>query len=152
VPEPRAQCAGCGAEQEFGRIRCTNCGKPLVFPAELKHAHRFPARRCLNCGHEVDAADSLATPNASRPSEGDVCVCIKCAEAMIFNADLSFRWPTPEERAEILAEPDTADTITAVRHAAYRNPAFSERTCDRCGKPYQGPAVYCSFECAVADA
>jgi hypothetical protein len=118
--------------------------------SDMAETHRFPKRRCLNCGHEVDTADSLSTPNAP-PSEGDVCVCIKCAEPMIFTADLSFRWPTPEERAEILAEPDTRDTITAVRHAAYRNLAFSERTCDHCGKPYQGPAVYCSFECAVDD-
>jgi ribosomal protein S27AE len=36
--------------------------------------------------------------------------------------------------------------------AAYVDPAYSERLCDRCGKPYQGPAVYCSLECALADA
>jgi hypothetical protein len=152
MSEPRAACAACGAEQPYGRIVCTECGRPLVFPAELKDAHRFPMRRCLKCGHAVDAADSLATPDAPPPSEGDICVCIKCAEPMIFNADLSFRWPTPEERAEILAEPDTADTIKAVRHAAYLDQRLSERACDRCGKAYQGPAVYCSFECAVADA
>jgi hypothetical protein len=35
---------------------------------------------------------------------------------------------------------------------AYRDDRFAERSCDHCGKPYRGPAVYCSLECAVADA
>jgi phosphoenolpyruvate-protein kinase (PTS system EI component) len=36
--------------------------------------------------------------------------------------------------------------------AAYQDPRFSERVCDKCGKRYRGPAVYCSIECAEADA
>jgi hypothetical protein len=28
----KAACQGCGAPQEYGRIRCTACGQPLVFP------------------------------------------------------------------------------------------------------------------------
>lgn len=35
---------------------------------------------------------------------------------------------------------------------SYADPAFSERMCDRCGKRYRGPAVYCSLACAIADA
>jgi hypothetical protein len=34
----------------------------------------------------------------------------------------------------------------------HRRKAFPERACDKCGKLYRGPAVYCSLECAVADA
>lgn len=34
----------------------------------------------------------------------------------------------------------------------YDDPSFPERTCDKCGRQYRGPAVYCSLECAVADA
>lgn len=34
----------------------------------------------------------------------------------------------------------------------YRNPVWPERPCDHCGQPYQGPAVYCSMDCALADA
>ena len=34
----------------------------------------------------------------------------------------------------------------------YRDEGFLERPCDHCGKPYQGPAVYCSLECALDDA
>ena len=35
---------------------------------------------------------------------------------------------------------------------AYRDESFDERACDYCGKLYRGPAVYCSLECALADA
>jgi hypothetical protein len=35
---------------------------------------------------------------------------------------------------------------------AYLNDAYPERKCDRCGKVYRGPALYCSLDCAVADA
>lgn len=35
---------------------------------------------------------------------------------------------------------------------AYRDDAFPERPCDRCGQPYRGPAVYCSLTCAMLDA
>jgi hypothetical protein len=150
MTQPRAMCASCGAEQPYGRIRCSSCGHPLVFPVPAK-AHRFPERRCLKCGHAVDAADSLATPGAP-PSEGDVSICIQCAEAMIFTADGGFRLPTAEERAELMADQDTIDTIAAVRNASYRDERFSQRPCDRCGKRYRGPAVYCSSECAAADA
>jgi hypothetical protein len=35
---------------------------------------------------------------------------------------------------------------------AYIDPWCPARRCDRCGEPYQGPAVYCSLACAEADA
>jgi hypothetical protein len=35
---------------------------------------------------------------------------------------------------------------------AYVDPTCDERACDHCGKLYRGPSVYCSFECAMADA
>lgn len=34
----------------------------------------------------------------------------------------------------------------------YRNESCRKRLCEKCGKPYRGPAVYCSLECALADA
>jgi len=36
--------------------------------------------------------------------------------------------------------------------AMYADERFDERACDHCGKPYRGPAVYCSLKCAQADA
>jgi hypothetical protein len=38
------------------------------------------------------------------------------------------------------------------RAAAYHDALFPERACDACGKPYRGPAVYCSLRCAIDDA
>lgn len=59
---------------------------------------------------------------------------------------------------ELLGElspcPDCIGGIASCCDAAgsYQDGSFPERECDRCGKPYRGPAVYCSLECAVADA
>jgi hypothetical protein len=47
--------------------------------------------------------------------------------------------------------PDWAASETRAKRA-YRDDSFPERECDHCGKTYQGPAVYCSLECAMADA
>lgn len=44
------------------------------------------------------------------------------------------------------------DAPRATAQAAYEDDSFEERACDYCGRPYQGPAVYCSLECAEADA
>lgn len=36
--------------------------------------------------------------------------------------------------------------------AAYIDPTKPPRACDKCGREYRGPAVYCSLTCAMADA
>lgn len=41
---------------------------------------------------------------------------------------------------------------TEFARKAYENDAYPTRQCDHCGKPYRGPAVYCSLACALADA
>ena len=33
----------------------------------------------------------------------------------------------------------------------YADARYVERCCDCCGKPYKGPAVYCSLKCALED-
>ena len=43
MKKPKARCAGCGADQPFGRIRCDQCGEPLVFPTSFV---------CPRCGAE----------------------------------------------------------------------------------------------------
>jgi hypothetical protein len=48
--------------------------------------------------------------------------------------------------------PPLPDRATAFARASYHDESYPDRTCDGCGKHYRGPAVYCSFECAVADA
>jgi hypothetical protein len=44
------------------------------------------------------------------------------------------------------------ERTTAFARAAYRDDSYQERSCDRCGVIYRGPAVYCSLTCAIADA
>lgn len=50
------------------------------------------------------------------------------------------------------ALPPMPDRATAFARSSYHNDDYPERLCDRCGKTYRGPAVYCSLECALADA
>jgi hypothetical protein len=47
---------------------------------------------------------------------------------------------------------DLLEASKAIAPDAYVDNAFPERPCDRCGKPYRGPALYCSLTCALADA
>jgi hypothetical protein len=42
--------------------------------------------------------------------------------------------------------------VTNCCDGAYSDDSYPERECERCVKLYRGPAVYCCFECAVADA
>ncbi len=44
-----------------------------------------------------------------------------------------------------------ADLLAHAR-ASYHNPTFPPRQCLHCGTDYTGPAVYCSLDCALADA
>lgn len=50
--------------------------------------------------------------------------------------------------------PDCIGGIASCCDAAgsYRDDVYPERLCDRCASLYRGPAVYCSLECAIADA
>lgn len=48
--------------------------------------------------------------------------------------------------------PAVPGRVTTLARAAYRDDKYHPRSCDRCGETYRGPAIYCSFECAIADA
>jgi hypothetical protein len=43
-------------------------------------------------------------------------------------------------------------SITIHVAASYHDDACEPRACDHCSATYRGPAVYCSLECALADA
>ena len=47
---------------------------------------------------------------------------------------------------------DLFEASKAIAPDAYSDDSFAPRECDRCGKLYRGPAVYCSLTCALADA
>lgn len=48
--------------------------------------------------------------------------------------------------------PPLPSRATEFARASYHDDTCTPRPCDKCGKVYCGPAVYCSFECAIADA
>lgn len=47
---------------------------------------------------------------------------------------------------------DLFEASKAVAPDAYRDDTLEPRECDKCGKLYRGPAVYCSLTCALSDA
>jgi hypothetical protein len=47
--------------------------------------------------------------------------------------------------------PPLPDRWTEYARASYEDKSFPQRSCDHCKRLYQGPAVYCSIECAIAD-
>jgi hypothetical protein len=59
--------------------------------------------------------------------------------------------PCPECIGGIASCCDAAGS-SAAPDDPYRDDIFPERLCDFCSRLYRGPAVYCSRECAVADA
>jgi len=48
--------------------------------------------------------------------------------------------------------PPLPDRATAFARAAYQDDSYPVRDCQFCHNPYRGPAVYCSLDCAMADA
>jgi hypothetical protein len=58
----------------------------------------YPARPCLNCEYVMDAYTGL---QSETPEAGDVAICIRCGYAHIYNANLTFRHPTAEERERL---------------------------------------------------
>lgn len=68
---------------------------------------RIPPYDCPSCGRRsLDRTASAA--GEYRPKAGDITLCIRCGHALIFNADLTVRQPTAEERREIDADLDVA--------------------------------------------
>ncbi len=48
--------------------------------------------------------------------------------------------------------PPLPGRATQSARASYRDDTWPPRACDHCHRTYQGPSVYCSLDCAVADA
>jgi hypothetical protein len=52
-------------------------------------------------------------------------------------------------RCKLFADgPVTPERLRLAAGLAYHNPDFPLRACDACGRPYRGPAIYCSISCA----
>ena len=65
---------------------------------------------CPSCGEILCAA-----AGSRQPSAGDFSVCQRCANVMIFNADLSLRQPTAAELAYAQANHDIAGAIDRIK-------------------------------------
>jgi hypothetical protein len=60
--------------------------------------------------------------------------------------------PTPEAKPPPGTEAEREYIARERAQRAYHDERCLERSCDHCGQPYKGPAVYCSPSCALADA
>lgn len=48
--------------------------------------------------------------------------------------------------------PGEDEAVTTFARSRYSDTSCPPRACDHCQRTYQGPNIYCSFECAIADA
>lgn len=58
----------------------------------------MPKDKCPFCDYKVDCASAIKGKN--KPSEGDVSLCLSCAQILIFGKGLKLRVPTQEEYIE----------------------------------------------------
>jgi len=72
------------------------------------------------------------------------------AEARRIEKEANIPMDAPEFNE--VAMPDPVPAFQRARVNPYDDARFTPRPCDRCGKTYRGPAVYCSLACAQADA
>lgn len=63
--------------------------------------HQTPEAICPWCGTPLNAATGVTCEDG--PSEGDISICAKCCEILIFKEDLTLRKPTA---AELFDMPD----------------------------------------------
>lgn len=104
---------------------------------------------CESCGGTgFITIDYVEHPGERR---GDIIPCRECIGGIASCCDGagSGDWIKEHNRA---VEARQALGAKLIAEAAYRNERWPERLCDHCQKPYRGPAVYCSLECALADA
>ncbi len=72
---------------------------------------------CPSCGHRFDRATCVVEEGAA-PSPGDCTICIECAQALVFNDDLTVRKITPAEvRRLMTSQPDAWATIERAQQA-----------------------------------
>lgn len=80
--------------------------------------NEMPTCNCPYCGHEFNRASSLT--DKSKPSPGDLTLCIKCSLVMAFDDDLRVRPLNAGELKDLLTQPGltsfVARTAAAIRH------------------------------------
>jgi hypothetical protein len=70
---------------------------------------------CPSCGYGFDVSSAIDGSGVA-PTEGDVTICIQCAEIAVFTEEgRGLRVPTVTERAEALTNPEVIMAMFAVR-------------------------------------
>jgi hypothetical protein len=69
--------------------------------------------KCLACGYKHDAATEIIHDHGVKPRAGDISVCLNCGALAIFNADLTLRLPTTEEKADLTFNKDVLEAQIA---------------------------------------
>ncbi len=72
---------------------------------------RLPSSACCECGYQMDACSGH-----SKPSPGDLSLCVRCGSLNFFDDDLRLRRPTDDELFEAAKDP----TIQRMRRAIMR--------------------------------
>ncbi len=116
-------CCDAAGSAEPPSFTCPRCGAVSHNPNDIRERY---------CGRCHVFAEQFFVP-------GPVFVCAACGATQVE------RMIRCEQCGEPLVFPKFA-------RDPYRDARFLERACDLCGKLYQGPAVFCSLECAIAAA
>lgn len=140
-----APCETCGGSGTASC--CDTAGAAMSHFAASNDAEKRdrPSFTCPRCGAVSYNPNDIANRYCGRchvfvdDAAPPVFVCAACG------AIQQERMIRCEQCGEPLVFPKFADD-------PYRDARFIERACDLCGKPYQGPSVYCSLKCALDDA
>lgn len=65
---------------------------------------RLPLSKCPTCSYEMDCATCVENEDWV-PKSGDVTICIKCGEFLVFTTGLKLRLPTKEEYQKYGTDP-----------------------------------------------
>lgn len=82
-----------------------------------KKGRRLPNTLCPTCEYEVDAAMCIGGTDV-RPSVGDITLCLKCGEILIFDEDMKVRLPLVVELMNL--PPHTEHTLTIAQETIRR--------------------------------
>jgi hypothetical protein len=78
--------------------------------------HRTGPTKCVNCGHQMDAAFGPFSDHAPKP--GDFSICIRCRHLMVFGPKLKLREPTADERLEAAGDQEIVQTMNLLSKVA----------------------------------
>lgn len=73
--------------------------------------------RCPACGYTCDAVAQAGGPGPTRPADGDVSICMRCAHVALFAAAApgGLVNPDPDALAELMSEDAVIAAVTGIR-------------------------------------